>query len=432
MPASLATTAIPVRTSAGRKTSIRKLDLDETSSKSYAQQLQEHLCRDAVRVIDLFREWDTDESGAVSKAEFRAAMPHLGLEVPRADMDALFESWDPDGSNSIELKELSRLLRRPVQLGKKLRAGAVAVEVATPRVSPRAAAAAARLSSKATGGVPIAGARPSGRRNPIHSFAEFEWMSTPYSVEERLRAKGMRAEFSAERAAAATNRPLFNAAAGTPFAPRATGAFARFRYDADPSDAHEARKKDARRADAAATKGGAFRAGGCVRGAGKAAMQARGGELRAGLRATLRADWTAFHALETDARGCLVASFYERGLEGRAADLKAYMNRLIDQPQCSFFGVARDNARWGRAADEYVVYALRPPWVRNDPSANVAATVGSGRGALSPPMSSPRRRKAAAAAAETFSAEQVPQTLPPMQLGHTPAWSARGYADRPS
>ena len=109
------------------------------------------------------------------------------------------------------------------------------------------------------------------------------------------------------------------------------------------------------------------------------------------------------------------------------------MNRLIDQPQCSFFGVARDNARWGRAADEFVVYALRPPWVRNDPSANVAATVGSGRGAPSPPMSSPRRRKAAAAAeGATFSAEQVPQTLPPMQLGHTPAWSARGYADRPS
>ena len=42
--ASHATTAIPVRTSAGRKTSIRMLDLDETSSKSYAQQLQEHLC----------------------------------------------------------------------------------------------------------------------------------------------------------------------------------------------------------------------------------------------------------------------------------------------------------------------------------------------------------------------------------------------------
>ena len=46
-------------------------------------------------------------------------------------------------------------------------------------------------------------------------------------------------------------------------------------------------------------------------------MQARGGELRAGLRATLRADWAAFHALETDARGCLVARAPRAETEGR-------------------------------------------------------------------------------------------------------------------
>ena len=31
----------------------------------------------AVRVIDLFREWDEDGSGAVSKKEFRCAVTHL-------------------------------------------------------------------------------------------------------------------------------------------------------------------------------------------------------------------------------------------------------------------------------------------------------------------------------------------------------------------
>ena len=82
MPASLATTAIPVRTSAGRKTSIRKLDLDETSSKSYAQQLQEHLCRDAVRVIDLFREWDTDDVGELWTQQHRSVHNFCTCTLP--------------------------------------------------------------------------------------------------------------------------------------------------------------------------------------------------------------------------------------------------------------------------------------------------------------------------------------------------------------
>ena len=33
-------------------------------------------------MIDLFREWDEDGDGTVSKKEFRKAVIHLGLEVP--------------------------------------------------------------------------------------------------------------------------------------------------------------------------------------------------------------------------------------------------------------------------------------------------------------------------------------------------------------
>ena len=33
------------------------------------------------QIIDLFREWDDDNSGTVSKQEFRKAMALLGLEV---------------------------------------------------------------------------------------------------------------------------------------------------------------------------------------------------------------------------------------------------------------------------------------------------------------------------------------------------------------
>ena len=39
-------------------------------------------------------------------------MGQLGLEAHRKEIDALFESWDPDGSGSIEYAELNKLLRR--------------------------------------------------------------------------------------------------------------------------------------------------------------------------------------------------------------------------------------------------------------------------------------------------------------------------------
>ena len=67
------------------------------------------LTTNAVRVIDLFRDWDEDGDGVVSKREFRRAMPMLGLQVPAHEVDALFDSWDPDGSGELELNELNKV-----------------------------------------------------------------------------------------------------------------------------------------------------------------------------------------------------------------------------------------------------------------------------------------------------------------------------------
>ena len=36
-------------------------------------------------------------------------MPMLGLEVSKQDIDALFNSWDPDGSGQLELGELNKV-----------------------------------------------------------------------------------------------------------------------------------------------------------------------------------------------------------------------------------------------------------------------------------------------------------------------------------
>ena len=106
----------------GRGTSMRAIDLDEDGD--VREQLKEALRKDAVRVIDLFREWDEDGDGDVSKAEFRKAMPLLGLHVPKKEIDALFDEWDNDGSGTINLKELNAQLRASVELDAALQVGA--------------------------------------------------------------------------------------------------------------------------------------------------------------------------------------------------------------------------------------------------------------------------------------------------------------------
>ena len=82
-----------------------------------------------MRVIDLFRRYDYDGNGLVSRTEFRRALPLLGLRgYAFSDMDLLFDSIDTDSSSSIEYTELHRLLRpgADVELAPELQKGAVA------------------------------------------------------------------------------------------------------------------------------------------------------------------------------------------------------------------------------------------------------------------------------------------------------------------
>ena len=62
--------------------------------------------------MDLFRAWDEDRSGTVDKAEFHRAVRALGLDVERADTEAVFDSLDEDGSGFLEYAELEKMLRR--------------------------------------------------------------------------------------------------------------------------------------------------------------------------------------------------------------------------------------------------------------------------------------------------------------------------------
>ena len=58
--------------------------IDMDSRVPLSDQLRDALAANSARVIDLFREWDDDGNGLVSKKEFRQAMQALGLgKVPR-------------------------------------------------------------------------------------------------------------------------------------------------------------------------------------------------------------------------------------------------------------------------------------------------------------------------------------------------------------
>ena len=65
------------------------------------------------RVLDLFRSWDADGDGAVSRAEFHRAMPALGLDVDKHVIDQLFSDWDTDGGGELGYAELRKILKPP-------------------------------------------------------------------------------------------------------------------------------------------------------------------------------------------------------------------------------------------------------------------------------------------------------------------------------
>ena len=87
-----------------------KITLSGDPSVSLSDQLAEALKKNSTRVLDLFRGWDTDGDGEVSRAEFHKAMPALGLDLPKGDIEELFSAWDTDGGGKLAYKELKKIL----------------------------------------------------------------------------------------------------------------------------------------------------------------------------------------------------------------------------------------------------------------------------------------------------------------------------------
>ena len=101
---------------------LQSLDIDEDHLEELPGQLKGALKRESVRVLDLFRQFDDDASGSISRPEFRKAMGELGLKIgalgiktaaerTKAVVCDLFKMFNADGGKYIEYDELQKQLR---------------------------------------------------------------------------------------------------------------------------------------------------------------------------------------------------------------------------------------------------------------------------------------------------------------------------------
>ncbi len=66
---------------------------------------------ESLKITAIFEKFDADGSGAIDKAEFRAALAYLHISSSDADFDRLFQRYDADGSGALELCEFARLAK---------------------------------------------------------------------------------------------------------------------------------------------------------------------------------------------------------------------------------------------------------------------------------------------------------------------------------
>ena len=85
--------------------------LEVVDGMSIEEQLGTALGKNSMKLIDMFREWDTDGNGTVDKEEFFTAVTNLGYSAPRKAVDRLFKKLDVRGNGEIEFFDLTEALR---------------------------------------------------------------------------------------------------------------------------------------------------------------------------------------------------------------------------------------------------------------------------------------------------------------------------------
>ena len=121
-----------------------------------ADQLQAILKANYLKVLDVFKMYDTNDDGTVDAREFADGLTALGYDAPREEFEELFREFDVDGSGSLDYYELHKQLRagrRPTKRGAAARRRGQGGG-GTPASSPRAkqSADADEAPSKVAGG----------------------------------------------------------------------------------------------------------------------------------------------------------------------------------------------------------------------------------------------------------------------------------------
>ena len=98
----------------GKSAAMMLLGKTVMDQKPAEERLREALANKCNSVISLFKEWDTDSDGKVSRKEFVAAVPLLDLGEPFTEeaVHKLFSLLDRDSSGTIDYSELVNELRR--------------------------------------------------------------------------------------------------------------------------------------------------------------------------------------------------------------------------------------------------------------------------------------------------------------------------------
>ncbi len=94
--------------------------VEGADAPSIQDQLRDALTKNAVRVIDLFKEWDANGDGTVSRREFRAGVSQMGFDAPRADVHALVDTA------VFVVAQLALAKRVPLALGRSTLLGGAA------------------------------------------------------------------------------------------------------------------------------------------------------------------------------------------------------------------------------------------------------------------------------------------------------------------
>ncbi|EKX53490.1 hypothetical protein GUITHDRAFT_54801, partial [Guillardia theta CCMP2712] len=61
-------------------------------------------------ISSAFNAFDMDGSGELEREEFEEALVHVGLEVPKEEVDEMMAVMDTDGSGTINFSEFQRAM----------------------------------------------------------------------------------------------------------------------------------------------------------------------------------------------------------------------------------------------------------------------------------------------------------------------------------